>query len=117
MGRVVALVEDLIFQAKLRETARQAGVELAIVLTAEALAAEARRDDTALVVLDLNARAAPFEALRRLRDEGISRPTVGFLSHVQTQLAERARAAGCAEVLPRSKFAAQLADILSRAKV
>lgn len=116
MGRVVALVDDLIFQSKLRETARQAGVELAIALTGEALLAEARRDDTALVVVDLNARAGAIEALERLRAEGISRPMVGFLSHVQTELAERARAAGCAEVLPRSKFTLQLAAIFSRAK-
>jgi DNA-binding NarL/FixJ family response regulator len=116
MGRVVALVDDLIFQSKLRETARQVGVELAVVLTGEQLATEARRDDTALVVVDLNTRAGAIEALERFRAEGISRPTVGFLSHVQAELAERARAAGCLEVLPRSKFTLQLAAILSRAK-
>jgi hypothetical protein len=41
---------------------------------------------------------------------------VGFLSHVQTELAEKALAAGCQEVLPRSKFTADLAEILGRAK-
>jgi len=47
---------------------------------------------------------------------GNPQPIVGFLSHVQTDLAEKARAAGCTEVLPRSQFTAKLADILSRAK-
>lgn len=116
MARVVALVDDLIFQSKLRETARQVGVELAVVLTADALVAEAEREETRLVVVDLNARANALAALETLRTRSISRPIVGFLSHVQTELAGRARAAGCAEVLPRSKFTAQLADILSRAK-
>jgi DNA-binding NarL/FixJ family response regulator len=116
MGRVVALVDDLIFQSKLRETARQVGVEVAFVLDGEQLAAEAQRDDTKLVVVDLNARAGAIAALEKLRTEGVARPTVGFFSHVQTELAERARAAGCAEVLPRSKFTAQLAEILARAK-
>jgi hypothetical protein len=41
---------------------------------------------------------------------------VGFLSHVQTELAELARAAGCQDVMPRSKFTAELAQILGRAK-
>jgi hypothetical protein len=41
---------------------------------------------------------------------------VGFLSHVQIDLAEQARAAGCSEVMPRSKFTKDLATILARAK-
>jgi hypothetical protein len=41
---------------------------------------------------------------------------VGFLSHVQVDLAEQARAAGCDEVMPRSKFTQNLAEILSSAK-
>jgi hypothetical protein len=41
---------------------------------------------------------------------------VAFLSHVQTDLAAQARAAGCGEVLPRSQFTANLAEILRRAK-
>jgi hypothetical protein len=35
------------------------------------------------------------------------------LSHVQTQLAAQAQAAGCNEVLPRSSFTQNLAAILS----
>jgi hypothetical protein len=35
---------------------------------------------------------------------------------VQTDLAAQARAAGCQQVLPRSKFTADLAEILRRAK-
>jgi len=35
---------------------------------------------------------------------------------VQVDLAEQARAAGCDEVMPRSKFTQNLAEILSGAK-
>jgi hypothetical protein len=35
---------------------------------------------------------------------------------VQVDLAARARAAGCAEVMPRSKFTQNLATILAQAK-
>jgi CheY-like chemotaxis protein len=43
-------------------------------------------------------------------------PVVAFLSHVQTELAEKARAAGCREVVPRSIFTRDLATILARVK-
>jgi hypothetical protein len=38
------------------------------------------------------------------------------LSHVQVDLAAEARAAGCTEVMPRSKFTQHLATILGHAK-
>ena len=116
MGIVLALVDDLIFQAKLAETARQAGVQLKIVTSGEALIAEAQAARLALVIVDLNARGGPVEAVEKLREAGIGAPVVAFLSHVQVELAERARAAGCEQVLPRSKFRRELATILRQAK-
>jgi CheY-like chemotaxis protein len=120
MGRVVALVDDLFFQSKLAETARHLGVELKTVATGEALVDEALRPADgaapALVVVDLNARQGPLEALERLHAAKYPKPVVAFLSHVQVELAERARAAGCQQVLPRSKFTQDLASILSQAK-
>jgi CheY-like chemotaxis protein len=47
---------------------------------------------------------------------GNPRRVIAFLSHVQTDLAERARAAGCQDVMPRSKFTQNLAAILRGAK-
>jgi len=41
---------------------------------------------------------------------------VAFLSHVQTELAAQARAAGCSDVMPRSVFAQNLAAILQTVK-
>ncbi len=116
MSKVLALVDDLMFQSKILETARHTGAEVKIVGTADALVAQAQAEPPALVLVDLNARAAPLEAVERLRAAGSAVPVVGFLSHVQADLAERARAAGCSEVMPRSKFTQQLAAILARAK-
>ncbi len=115
MGKVVALVDDIFFQAKLVETARQVGVELKTVTTGAALLAEAA-GSPALVIVDLNARQGAIEALEQLHAAGNAQPVIAFLSHVQVELAERARAAGCQHVLPRSKFTQDLAAILSRAK-
>lgn len=116
MANVVALVDDLFFQAKMYETARQVGVDLKTVTTGDALLAEAEQTSPALLIVDLNARQGAIEALERLRAAGNQRPVIAFLSHVQVGLAERARAAGCQQVMPRSKFTQNLAAILSQAK-
>jgi CheY-like chemotaxis protein len=113
---VVVLVDDVFFQAKLFETARQVGVTLKAVASGDALLAETQQGAPRLVIVDLNARQGPLEAIERLRAAGNPCPVIAFLSHVQVELAERARAAGCAEVMPRSKFTANLAAILLRAK-
>ncbi len=116
MADIVALVDDLFFVARIQEVARQVGVELKTVATGEALLAEAQSRAPGLVIVDLNARNAPIEAVERLRAAGIDVPVTGFLSHVQVELAERARAAGCDPVLPRSKFTQQMAVIFARVK-
>jgi DNA-binding NtrC family response regulator len=116
MAQVVALVDDLFFQMKLIETAKQLGVELRTCATADALADEIGARVPKLVVIDLNARSNPLEAIERVRASGPQIPLIGFLSHVQVDLAARAREAGCPEVMPRSKFTQNLATILARAK-
>ena len=114
MARVVALVDDLFFQAKMLETAKHVGVMLECVATGEALAERAMQDPPALVVIDLNARCGGMEALERL-SAGKHLRVIAFLSHVQVELAEQARRAGCQEVMPRSKFTQDLAKIFSQA--
>jgi DNA-binding NarL/FixJ family response regulator len=115
MGRVVAFVDDLFFQSKLLETARHVGVELSCVGTGEALLAQVQTGALALVVVDLNARSNPLAAIELLAACSPA-PVVAFLSHVQVDLAERARRAGCREVMPRSQFTRELPQILARAK-
>ena len=111
---MVALVEDIFFLAKMKETAKQLGVELETAGTAEVFAASAKTDGTSLLIVDLNARGS-IEAIEKLHTGGNTLPVIAYLSHVQVELAERARAAGCTEVMPRSQFTKELAAILSRA--
>jgi len=115
MGRVLALVDDLFFRAKLVETARLSEVELACFAMPEDLVEEARAHPPALVIVDLNGAHDPLVVIEQLAP-GNSMPLVAFLSHVQTDLAERARRAGCSEVMPRSQFSKELPTILARAK-
>jgi DNA-binding NarL/FixJ family response regulator len=115
MGRVVALMDDLFFQMKLAETAKHLGVEVKVAATADALLPLL---DSApkLLIVDLNSRSQPIVAIERLRATKNGVRVVGFLSHMQTDLAAQARAAGCDEVMPRSAFTQNLAAILAVAK-
>jgi CheY-like chemotaxis protein len=112
MGRVVALVDDLFFQMKLAETAKQLGVDVKVAANGDALMV-LLESAPKLVIVDLNARGQPLQAIERVRQASKDVRVVGFLSHVQTQLAAQAQAAGCNEVLPRSSFTQNLAAILS----
>lgn len=115
MGRVVALMDDLFFQMKVAETAKHLGVEFRVAATPEALQ-ELLASPTRLLIVDLNARSQPLATIERICATQKELPVVAFLSHVQTELAEQAKAAGCSEVMPRSAFTRNLASILARAK-
>ena len=115
MGRVVALMDDLFFQMKLAEAAKHLGVEVKVASSGEALLALLEIQPN-LVVVDLNARSQPLQAIERLRQSNKEIRVVGFLSHVQHDLALHAKAAGCDEVMPRSSFTQNLAAILSASK-
>ena len=115
MGRVVALMDDLFFQMKLAETAKQLGVEVKVATNGEAFLG-LMASEPKLVIVDLNARSQPIAAIEKLRETRKDVRVVAFLSHVQTELAAQAKAAGCNEVLPRSSFTQNLAAILSAAK-
>ncbi len=115
MGRAVALMDDLFFQMKIAETAKQLGVDFKVATTSEALLS-LLDPPTRLVIIDLNARSNPVATIEQLRATHKDMPVVAFLSHVQTDLAAMARAAGCLDVLPRSVFTQNLAALLETAR-
>ena len=115
MGRVVALMDDLFFQMKLAETAKQLGVEIKVATNSDALQ-QLLEPEPQLVIVDLNARNQPVLAIQRLRATHPNLRVVGFLSHVQRELAAQAQQAGCSEVLPRSSFTQNLSVILGNAR-
>ena len=115
MGRVVAMMDDLFFQMKVAETAKHLGLELKVATNGDALLGLMEPVPN-LVIVDLNARNQPIAAIERLRAAQKDLRVVGFLSHVQRDLAAQAQVAGCNEVMPRSAFTQNLAAILSAAK-
>ena len=114
MGRVVALMDDLFFQMKLAETAKQLGVEVKVAANAEALMG-LMASEPKLVIVDLNARSQPIAAIEKLRQTRKDVRVVGFLSHVQTELAAQAQAAGAVRITRATDFQLIVALLTFRA--
>jgi CheY-like chemotaxis protein len=118
MATVLAIVDDLMFASKIKTTAGQLGVPVVVARSSEAALAEMRKDAPSLVIFDLDSsRTDPIGTVAAMkRDEALAAiPTVGFVSHVHTDVIQAAARAGVGDIMARSAFTAQLPDILKRA--
>ena len=108
---VLAIVDDLFFQAKIR-AATPPGVEVRMATTAAQV--QDASFEPAVVVVDLSlANADPLEVVRALRAQRPVVPIIGYGSHVEAERLAQAKAAGCTTVLPRSAFVQQLPRLLA----
>lgn len=114
-GKVVlAAVNDLMFQVKISGAAKHAGVTLKYVTTQKDLFEKAAAGP-ALIIFDLTFEAVrPVESIRKLKGTGALKhiSVIGYLPHVQTDLQQLAREAGCDVVMPRSAFSLKLSQVL-----
>ena len=114
---ILAVLDDLMFSSKIKTTANQLGVPLTFARSTDGALAEMRKAAPTLVILDLNnPRTNPLGIVSAMKQDPAlaSVPTVGYASHVQTDVINAARQAGVGEVLARSAFTQQLGEILSR---
>ena len=112
---VLAAVDDLLFSSKIRATAKAAGVELTFARSPQEILEQARTQKPSLVIFDLNSgKTDPVATIAALKaDPALATiRTLAFASHVHTDLIASARKAGADQVLPRSAFAANLAELL-----
>jgi DNA-binding NarL/FixJ family response regulator len=112
---ILIIVDDLLFASKISETASRlrVAVEAASMDRLRSRLGEIRPN---AVIIDLNHRSGrAVEAVRALKaDRAWSGTVCGFVSHVQSNLIEAAREAGCDLVLARSAFAQDLPQLLAR---
>src|SRR5262245_29955288 len=114
---ILAILDDLLFTSKMRATAKQIGATLTVAKSRESAVAEMRATRPALVILDLNnPRTDPLGIMADMKGDPAlaSIATVGFISHVHTELIDAARKAGVGDVMARSMFAERLPQILAR---
>jgi len=112
---VLALVDDLMFRSKIKSTATQVGASVTFVGSRDAALTAMRADRPALVILDLNnPRTDPLGTVTAMkRDDVLAQiRVVGFVSHVDVNTVNEARAAGVDEILARSAFTTKLPELL-----
>lgn len=113
---VLAAVEDLLFRSRISEAAEGVGAEARFPRSPKKLREALETSPPDLLVLDLNSsRFEPLEILRTVNSGERLRNvrTLGFLSHVQADLALAAREAGCDRVVARSAFVKDLPRLLA----
>jgi hypothetical protein len=100
MARVAAIVPDLFFASKVKETLTAAGHDVAVVPAGTPVEAD-------VVIVDLDAAGTAVE-----RPAGT--PSLGFYSHVQAETRTRAEQAGFDLVVPRSRMAREMPELVAR---
>ena len=110
------LSRDLIFTTKVTETARSLGFAMTTAGNSALVKAMIERGKPCVVFVDLAAGdlVVPARIVEYRELAGDSVPFVAFGSHVDTGALAAARAAGCVEVMPRSRFSGELVDIIRR---
>jgi len=114
--RVLAVVNDLFFSVKLTEAAKRSGLNLEFVKEGE-LVLEKAGEKPSLIIFDLNFDAVePLKLISALKGQPLTKgiSLIGYLSHVQVDLKQKAQEAGCDMVLARSAFSQNLPQIFKR---
>jgi hypothetical protein len=101
VARVVAVTPDLLLGSKVEAMLSAAGHEV----TLSPALSEAPLDEAELLVADLDTENA--EAL-----VGLGIPVIGYYSHVNTETKQAAEAAGIDKVVPRSRMARELPQLV-----
>ncbi len=114
--KVVAVMSDLFFSAKVQDEAKKLGMSTVIVKD-QALALDHIKSGAAVAILDLNcASSDPLGLIAKIKSDpdiaGVG--IIGFVSHVQTDLRQKASDCGCDRVVARSVFARDLPELLKR---
>jgi DNA-binding NarL/FixJ family response regulator len=120
MARVAALVPDLLFGSRVQGSLLAAGHDVELIGEQERLSDRLRDPDAppvAVLVVDLTSegldRAGLVQSLSQAGELAGIR-TLGFYSHVDTDMRKRAEQAGFDMVVPRSRMAREGAELVTR---
>ncbi len=114
--KIVAAIGDLFFTVKIRETARHAGIDVEFVKS-EKDVLEMAKAHPLLIILDLGfSILQPIKLIGKLKsaEESKQISLIGYLSHVEGELKQKAHDAGCDMVMAKSAFSQNLPQILKR---
>ncbi len=114
--KILAALDELFFTVKISDAAKRAGMAVEFIKDPDQLLEKAK-ERPALIIFDLNFNAIqPLKLIPRLRNnpeyKGIS--MIGYLSHVQGELKQKAHESGLDMVLARAALSQNLPQILKR---
>jgi CheY-like chemotaxis protein len=112
--KVIAIVTDLMFIAKVQDGVKRAGFEVEFARNASDAIAKAKQPE--VIILDLNAAGLDAaETIRALKSapETSGVQLLGFVSHVASDVIRAAQEAGCDRVVARSAFSQNLPELLA----
>ena len=115
--RVVALVHDLFFAVRIRDTLRPFGYRVEVANSEEKLAAALRGDPPALLIVDLTFAAIdPPRRITALKADGATRaiPVLAFGPHLDHAARKAAQDAGADRGVANSKHAEDLPELVAR---
>ena len=108
MARIVALAPDLFFASKIEETLKAAGHDVEIRSKADELGDDR---DSDLVIVDLHTEGLdPAQLSARLGGKRL----LGFYSHIDVDTRAQAERAGFHLVVPRSRMARDMPQLVAR---
>lgn len=107
---------DLFFISKVTGTASSLGIEMQVVADAQSAAQLASAESFRCIFIDLADEGLDVSAFFAGLTPGLTEsvPVIAFGSHVATARLQKAREAGCTEVMPRSRFSASLPALLQQ---
>ena len=113
MANVVLVGGDLMARSRV-EAAASAGASQLFRADPDTMVAVVTERDPDILILDLDGgREKALEGLETLRARGVRpRRVVGYFSHIDNQLGQAAREAGC-EAMARSRFWRSLPELLA----
>jgi CheY-like chemotaxis protein len=114
---IIAVVRDLFFSIRIKETLQAHGYLVAIANSARALAEALTAAPPALIILDLNFRGIdPPATIAQLKANPATQaiPILAFGSHLDHAARDAAKAAGADRVVPNSKLAEDLPALARR---
>lgn len=114
---ILAVVSDLLLRQKVVEGLSAAGYAAQIASGSSTMRDKIATHRPVAILLDLENRAIdPVETIRELKAGAATAatPLLGFFGHVNTEIRERALAAGCDRVATRGEVATRLDRLLGR---
>lgn len=113
--QIVILCSDMLFLSKITGVAKHLDLSFCTVLSAKRASESIIEGTRQLLLVDLNQPDLNWQQLASIHDRYSHVVSIAFGPHVDTEGLEKAKAAGCTQVLPRSQFSAQLPQLLQTA--